>query len=430
MVKKHEKSFCVLPWLHSFVNTGGEYQVCCTGEEFANYILDRNGERLNIQNVRNLNEVTNSQYMKDFRTKMLSGEIPESCKRCVATEDLGGESRRLIENREYSNKIDKLIDNTDKDGTIDEAVSYADYRLGNICNLQCRMCTPKTSKLWIKDFEHMKKGLQDYEIEHKLEDLEKLNWYDERLLIDEFKQKVQTLTRLHFGGGEPLIAPKMLEILNICVAEDRAKNIVLSYNTNITKLPSEILNLWSEFKEVKILVSIDAFGELNDYIRYPSKWAVVDKNLKYLDMNHKNLNISEILINTTVQLNNVYHLDKLFEYLSAFTFVKKIPNLICLFFPVYLRMAILPNKIKKQAYFKLKEIRTNAEHSISSGDEYLLQNIDQCYNYLLSSMDKKFVDSFWDEFEVFTSKYDQAKKLNVLSANPELGPYFKNNKQE
>jgi sulfatase maturation enzyme AslB (radical SAM superfamily) len=366
--------------------------------------------------------------MKDFRLKMLNGEIPESCKRCVATEELSGESRRLIENREYAGEISDLVSNTKDNGEIEQDIVIADYRLGNICNLQCRMCTPKTSKLWIKDFNKMKVGLQDFEIEHTLEELEKLNWYDEGVLVSEFKQKVKTLKRLHFGGGEPLVAPKMLELLKVCVEEKCAEKITLSYNTNITKLPSEILNLWGEFKEIKLLVSIDAVEELNDYIRYPSKWVNIDKNLRYLDENYKKFNITEILINTTVQINNVYHLDKLFDYLSDFNFVKKVPNLINLFFPVYMRTAVLPNKIKKQAFLKLKEIRSKAENSIDPSDEYLLQNIDQCCNYLISSMDKKFIDTFWHEFEVFTSKYDQEKSLSLIAVNPELSLYFKKNK--
>ncbi len=99
--KKCDKSFCVLPWIHSFVNLGGHYQVCCTGEEFNNFIRDENGEKFNIVDKPSLDSIMNSQYMKDFRLKLLSGELPRECMRCKITENSGGVSRRQIENNEF-----------------------------------------------------------------------------------------------------------------------------------------------------------------------------------------------------------------------------------------------------------------------------------------------------------------------------------------
>ena len=45
--KPSEKSpFCILPWIHSFVNSNGNYQVCCTSEEhhiaITEFILEDN----------------------------------------------------------------------------------------------------------------------------------------------------------------------------------------------------------------------------------------------------------------------------------------------------------------------------------------------------------------------------------------------------
>jgi hypothetical protein len=136
-------SFCVLPWMQSFINLGGEYQVCCTGEEFNNYILDENGKRMNVADNLSEKDVMNSKYMKDFRLQLLMGEKPKECTRCILTENVGGVSRRNIENDQYQDMIEGLIDSTSEDGEIEPRIVHSDYRLGNVCNLECRMCGPR-----------------------------------------------------------------------------------------------------------------------------------------------------------------------------------------------------------------------------------------------------------------------------------------------
>ena len=71
------------------------------------------------------------------------------------------------------------------------------------------------------------------------------------------------------------------------VDEGYAKDCNLRYNSNGLELPDKLFKLWEHFKEVRFNFSIDAYGERNNYIRYPSKWEEVAKNLKKLDENTK-----------------------------------------------------------------------------------------------------------------------------------------------
>lgn len=41
-------SFCVLPWLHRFVNLGGEVQLCCVAEEFNHSYIREDSNRPSI----------------------------------------------------------------------------------------------------------------------------------------------------------------------------------------------------------------------------------------------------------------------------------------------------------------------------------------------------------------------------------------------
>ena len=52
---------------------------------------------------------------------------------------------------------------------------------------------------------------------------------------------------------------------------------------NGTELNEKLFVLGLKFKEVTFNFSIDAYGDKNDYIRYPSEWNTIAKNLKTLD---------------------------------------------------------------------------------------------------------------------------------------------------
>ncbi len=419
--EKFGKTFCVLPWIHSFINLGGEHQVCCTGEEFSNYILDENNKRMNVLDNKSVDDVMNSQYMKDFRLKLLAGEFPNACTRCAVTEKNDGISRRCIENDQYSELVEDLIEETKEDGEIDPKIIHSDYRLGNICNLKCRMCNPRATKKWIKDYSILSEDVLPQEFLSKIDSYKKSPWLDSEILTDDFRKKLPTMTRLHFGGGEPLYNPKMLEMLRISIEMGHAHKLTISYNTNLTILNNEILDLWKQFKSVKLLISIDGFGELNDYIRPPSKWGVIDKNLKFLDTHHADYNIEEIIVSTTVQINNVLHLDKLFNYLCDFSFVERCPNLIALYFPQQLSLITLPKPLTILAKFKIDSILEKIKKQ-DGVQEYMIQNLRQIRESLKirESQDPKL----FKKFVKFSREYDNANGLDLLSVNPEFEKFI------
>jgi hypothetical protein len=83
------------------------------------------------------------------------------------------------------------------------------------------------------------------------------------------------------------------------------KEIELRYHTNGTQLNEEIISLWSQFKQVELMISIDDWGDRNEYVRYPAKWSVIKKNLDRLDATDDNIVVN---ILTSVHAMNIYHL--------------------------------------------------------------------------------------------------------------------------
>ena len=101
------------------------------------------------------------------------------------------------------------------------------------------------------------------------------------------KDQAKHIQELYFEGGEPLLIPEHYKILEFLVEEGLARQVNLRYNSNGLELPDKLFKLWDHFKEVRFNFSIDAYAERNDYIRYPSKWSDVEKNLKKLDKETK-----------------------------------------------------------------------------------------------------------------------------------------------
>lgn len=338
------------------------------------------------------------------------------------TEQLDGFSRRNITVSSHKNKIDKMLASTAEDGSIPtNSITSLDYRLGNLCNLQCRMCNPHSTKLWIKDWNEMKSEKERLP-QHMMETFNKYDWIDSPNLVKDFEMKASGLEHVHFAGGEPLIVPQMVYILQKCIAGGNAKNIILTYNTNLTILPKKVLELWKEFKGVKILASIDGIGDLNYYIRYPAKWDQIEKNLQFIEDHHKEYHIKECMLSTTVQILNIMHLPRMFDYLSKYKFIVKAPNLVNLHFPTYFQTSILPEELKNRATAELTEIGDKLMTELPSHFQYLAQNI----KAVLAHMNKRHphAEREFHRFVDFQMKFDAKKKLSIKNYCPEFSPFF------
>lgn len=412
---KITKSFCVLPWIHSFVNFNGGYQLCCTSEEYLTSIPDKNGTPFNIKSLPSLNEVMNAETYKNIRLNMLEGNWSGACTRCFESESMGGVSRRNIENEQYSHLIENLIKTTSENGEIQVECKSIDYRLGNLCNLKCRMCSPQSTNAWINEWNQAKPELEKITPAQRLE-YENYDWIEKDFLLVEFKKKLAFAKHIHFAGGEPLITPQMAKMLQTCVDLGVSEEIILSYNTNLTKLPLNVLELWKNFKEVKILCSVDGFGEINNYIRHPSKWEVIDKNLMFIDQHAREYKISEIILSCTVQLLNVMNLAELYSYLKKFNNIIPALNLIPLHQPHYLQTTLLPAKAKTVATQRLLETAHDLENKLPFAYEYLRENIFQIIN-LMNSTDHSSQLSL---FRKANADMDKIKNLSLFKSIPEL----------
>ena len=136
--------------------------------------------------------------------------------------------------------------------------------------------------------------------------------------------------------------------MDVCVERNHAKNIELQFFTNATNFTDKFLENLTKFKGTKITTSIDGWGEMNNYIRYPSKWDHIWENFtKLVDVSKKHRHV-KARISTVSQITNLWHLAD---------FYKKLVD------PAYYNVRYAPEFMKEHARGSLRGFLNNIKGS-------------------------------------------------------------------
>ena len=358
------KTFCPLPWIHLATRPNGDVRVCCTAnasgagnDNKTSGLVKKDGIAMNMRD-HTIEEVWNSEHMRSTRLQMLKGEIPESCRKCFVEEERGIISKRQWETEVWQKRldIDSIVAQTDEQGNLPVNIPYFDLRLGNLCQLKCIMCSPHDSSSWIKDWklQYPTYKNQSLKQDQGWDTSFDYTWYKKGSFIDSMKDQAKYIKELYFAGGEPLLIPEHYAILEFMVEEGYAKDCCIRYNSNGLELPDKLFSLWSHFKEVTFNFSIDAYGDKNDYIRYPSKWETVQNNIHKLDKCDANIYVN---VAAAVQFFNVLYIDELakwklsqnFSKVNAMPFGGGLIGTHLVYLPNYMNIRVLPQNLKELA---------------------------------------------------------------------------------
>lgn len=394
--------------MHLATKTNGDIRVCCHANQGPNrgLLRDDHGNVLNLF-YDNISDTRNASLLKDIRKTLIAGKKHPECKRCWDEESADINSRRIKVNQQYKEK-NFYINNTFPDGSISEAVKILEYdlRFGNFCNLKCVTCGPTDSNTWYKDHEKL---YSKYNAPKTLEwPLQKEFWND----IEKYIPDMKVITLM---GGEPLLIEQHYDFLKKCIDLDHAKNISLEYFTNVTNIHKKAIVLWEQFKRVEVNCSIDAYGKLNDYIRYPSKWKMIEKNIKILDESADNIFPS---IKTTVSVFNIYYLDELIKWRFDQKF-KKVnsvysSNPVINFHPLHMpynqSIKIFPKESKIIIANKLRSLYNWFDSVEIENKDYvrekLIEQIEGYIKYMMSEDKSNLVQSFFQ----INNRLDELRK--------------------
>jgi hypothetical protein len=350
------KNFCILPFIHLATTTEGHCRLCCKVSKH-DVICDDNGNPYNV-NTHTINEIWNSNHYTQLRQRVLNDERLPECKICWTEEetfysawskDKTDElpSKRRKENQKWLHKKTKLKDNI-SDIVSNPRIRYYDIRLSNLCNLKCRMCWPHFSSQIVKEQQQFaKQNLPTHYNDYNVEE-----WNTDKLWkgISDNSIDIEEIT---FVGGEPTLHDEMYELLEQLVVTGVSKNIRLKITTNLTNLQTRFLDLFDKFKTVVINGSIDGVGNTNEYIRHPSDWNTIERNIDLILETNALLNLTPV-----IQIYNIFKIDELVKWYTNKWIEKElcdkfILDLDLLYDPNYLSVKLLNTHGKETWYWNV-----------------------------------------------------------------------------
>lgn len=281
--------FCVAPWTHTYLSPQSERRLCCASREkatWATQYIDSEKADLNSEyKPITLDEHWNSEYMKDIRKKLMAGEEISQCDVCNQKILNIHVYRDYFTKTLFPHKIDEIFEKTNDDGYTELKPISFDYRIKNLCNFKCRMCGDQLSSQWEAEnrimghYDHggdawARKEFKPIIETFQTEVAEKELW--EAVLEDRIEE-------IYWVGGEPLMWDIHWDIMKYLVDNDKAKNVTVRYNTNLSKIRYKDQYLYDylpHFKSVQICASIDGIGDVVEYVRHGIKWDQWIQNFK------------------------------------------------------------------------------------------------------------------------------------------------------
>jgi organic radical activating enzyme len=311
MKTPHDK-FCVLPWISLETSPIGTVRPCCLAEQ---EIPDDQGQKFDL-NTAKFGDIQNSAYMRDLRGQFLRQEQPETCSKCWNEEAAGRTSKRM----HTLNRLKHMI--PDQTWTKDAApLMFLDLKLGNICNLKCRICGSWSSSTFAtEELAHIDPG-QNKRNNHHYVMLKKGAWPRENPSFwSEIDRVSEQIHYIEFTGGEPFMIQEHFDLLQTLVDRGIAKGIEIHYNTNGTQFPEHAEKIWSQFKFVEIAFSIDDVAERFEYQRTNAVWNQVTENIKRFQRMRARMPNLRLQVCSTVNVFNVLYLEDLARWIDQQNF--------------------------------------------------------------------------------------------------------------
>lgn len=246
--------------------------VCCVNDD----------KHLNVKPT----EYWKGQVRETALSRMNDGQKVKGCDGCYLTE-----SKRMPSQRTYANTYNDL--------PIKRFPTMMDLDLSNLCNLKCVMCNATRSSEIAKD-----QGLPVSNVSQEI--------------IDDLSNMSDDLQHLTIQGGEPTIMKEYEYYFSLLDQKNLIGNIDLQIITNATNVNARFYALLTKFKSVRLSISIDAYGLANDYIRWPSKFTQIEKNL---------IKISDLPNNVQVECLNSINILSMFNYYDFLKWCKRLEGI-------------------------------------------------------------------------------------------------------
>jgi radical SAM protein with 4Fe4S-binding SPASM domain len=339
------------------VRNSGALVPCCV------FIPDKEWNA-NVNNIVSVEDYRNSPQLQQLQYNLDHDIKDKQCKACWRLEDTESDSWRGMLNSQLHGEE-----------------TLVEIRLGNVCNFRCYTCGPNSSSKIQADY--TKLGIPFVAFD---------DWTKQDNSVALVNEFLSTASRVSILGGEPFYNKNFDKYLNVLRENKAIKEI--SITTNGSMVPFDKLE---GIANLVLTFSIDAVGELSEYVRHDSTWSVVKANfeesIKRGIRTHAGL---------TLSLYNLFGLPETLEYLHSqnpahihFNFVDN---------PDFMSIECLPPCLLEDALEMLHGLDiddANIEHAILSVGK----------NYTPAQL-KKFID--------YTKRFDNLRGTKLTSIAPQF----------
>lgn len=395
---------CAIPWVHLNIIPRGKVYPCCMTSEHEKFAGDLNTDTIE--------EIWNSEYMKNLRTEMINNNEPKMCKRCFDSERSSGTSNRTNHNKYFKSKLAEIPVITAPDGFVEKVdLKYWDFRFSNLCNYKCRTCGPEFSSSWIPDA--MATGWDRGDNKKVLN----VNSVDETTNIDFLTKYINTVEKIYFAGGEPLLMDEHWQILDMLDKAGRY-DVILTYNTNLSILSykgKNVLDYWKKWgRNVWLWPSIDEIDDRAELIRSGTNWKNVQENL--VEVSTLDIHVRPGI---TVSAMNVHRIPEILDRLIEVGIIKEeheewknFSFNIVEYGPKF-HISVLPSSTRR-------EIKDRLEQYIVTYKEKYQVDIRPSFLHLFWHLDKPWNHENAEKFKEFTMVMDKLRNEDTLLVIPEL----------
>lgn len=375
------KVLCSAPFNSLTINPDKSVVPCCAWD---------NNKVPPLGNLSNqkLIEILNSKTLKNLQEDMLANKWHTGCLLCKQREQDANTSTRISL---YNNQVE--YDPSNK-------IKWLEFNSSNTCNLACITCGPFFSSYWTEYINKNPILKPNYSI------------IPSNIKVDDnyFKQiDFSKLQNLILKGGEPFLNKGVLELLKHLDNEHYLQNIHITIVTNGTIYDEKLFGYLKKAKSLRISVSIDACGELNEWIRYSHNAAasiqkIYDNIVKLLELS----NINTLHLSAVVSAFNIFYLREL---------------------QVWWNENILPiSKVVENANFphiivssQLPSVLNLTQKSIDYLYDYYSQFNDSCFTTVIKLLTNKYLgNENHNKFVNFTLMHNNNRNIDIFKVAPKL----------
>jgi MoaA/NifB/PqqE/SkfB family radical SAM enzyme len=299
--------FCVLPWVSLEASPIGTVRPCCLADD---EIVDNDGNKFELATA-DFKNIQNSNHMQKLREDFLAGRKPQTCRKCWNEERGGRTSKRM-------HTLDRLKHILgDQEWTADaKPLMFLDLKLGNICNLKCRICGSwSSSQFAAEEIKWTDRDRQKETFAYQM--LRAGAWPQEnKNFWDQIDQHLSDIRYIEFTGGEPFMIQEHFDMLQGIVDRGIAGQVEIHYNTNGTHYPESAPAIWQHFKTVEIALSIDDVAERFEYQRTNADWIEVLKNVERFRQLRASMPNIQLQCCTTVNVFNIRYLRHVADWIA------------------------------------------------------------------------------------------------------------------